>query len=134
MNNKNNSILKLDDNTKQLIVEISALSGINQKVVKECFEFLFISWVEKIADKPDQLVDLTIPYIGKIAVKYDKDYLGEKGELKTDIVSLLAIRDSFKDLIGNIHDEGQNELFDLLKKKIDDAVLYCSSTIPKNKI
>lgn len=119
--------LKIDDEQKQLIEEISALSGIQRDVIKEVFEFQLIRWAEKIAESPDKLVSLKIPFLGSIAVKYDSDEILESGEMTTNITSFHAVDDSFKKLVGDIHDEADNVVIELLMKKIKSAVATSSS-------
>jgi hypothetical protein len=119
--------LKLDDEQKQLIEEISALSGIQRDVIREVFEFQLIRWAEKIAASPDKLVKLKIPFMGDIAVKYAGDEILDTGEMTTNVTVFHNLDDSFKKLIGDIHDEGDNIIIDLLMKKIKNAVLTSSS-------
>ena len=49
----NNNLLKLDEDSKNVVMEISALSGIPQNVVKEVLEYLLCSWAIRIADHPE---------------------------------------------------------------------------------
>ena len=119
--------LKIDEDQKQLIEEISALSGIQREVIREVFEFQLIRWAEKIAEHPDKLVKLKIPFLGEIAVKYDKDEILDTGEMTTQVTAFHNLDDSFKKLVGDIHDEGDSIVIDLLMKKIKSAVLTSSS-------
>ena len=72
----NNTFLKLDDECKNILQEISALSGYSQIIIKEVVEYFLIDWALKIVDKPDDYAELSIPFIGKVKVKY----LGDKKE------------------------------------------------------
>jgi hypothetical protein len=119
--------LKIDDEQKQLIEEISALSGIQREVIREVFEFQLVRWAEKIAENPDKLVRLKIPFLGELAVKYESDEILDTGEMTTNVTVFHSLDDSFKKLIGDIHDEGDNVVMDLLLKKIKNAVLTSSS-------
>ena len=119
--------LKIDDEQKQLIEEISALSGIQREVIKEVFEFQLVRWAEKIAENPDKLVKLKIPFMGEMLVKYESDEILETGEMTTNVLVFHSLDDSFKKLIGDIHDESDNVVTDLLMKKIKNAVLTSSS-------
>ena len=69
----NKSLFYLNEDTKNQILEISALSGYAQNVVKEVLEYMLMSWAIKIADNPDKYASLTIPYLGKVIVKYVDD-------------------------------------------------------------
>lgn len=119
--------LKIDDEQKQLIEEISALSGIQREVIKEVFEFQLVRWAEKIAENPDKLVRLKIPFMGEMVVKYEGDEILDTGEMSTNVTAFHNLDPSFKKLVGDIHDEGDNIVTDLLMKKIKNAVLTSSS-------
>ena len=119
--------LKLDEESKETLLEIGALSGYAQNIVKEVFEYLAYSWAIKIAEKPDEFAELKIPYLGSVFVKYLKDEINKNGELETEIESSVKVNNSFKKLIGDLHDEGYTELVPLMQKKIEQAVAVASS-------
>lgn len=121
------NILKLDEETKILISEISALSGYSQTVIKEIIEYMLVNWVVKIADCPDSLANLSIPYLGKLKVKYEGDRLMPSGEITTDVLVETELSPAFRKLIGDLHDEAKTEVEDALRRKIDTAVLIASS-------
>lgn len=123
----NNNSLKLNEDTKAFIMEISALSGIPQNVVKEVLEYMIIDWSIKISDHPEEFVDLTVPYIGNIGVKYEGDSVTPEGDLETLVSSYVNLSSPFKKLIGDLHDEARTELVDMLQRKIDQAVLVASA-------
>lgn len=119
--------LKLDEDTKRTILEISALSGYTQNVVKEVLEYLAYSWAVKLADKPEGYVPLNVPYMGVVNVKYRKDTITSAGELETEVDVLTGLSPSFRKMVGDIHDEGYLELVPLMQKKIEQAVAVASS-------
>lgn len=121
------NILKLDEETKVLISEISALSGYSQTVIKEIVEYMLVNWVVKIADNPDSFANLSIPYLGKLKVKYEGDRLMPSGEITTDVLVDTELSPAFRKLIGDLHDEAKTEVEDALRKKIDTTVLIASS-------
>ena len=124
----NTNLFKLDDNTKNLITEISALSGYSQSVTKEIFEYSVIDWAVKIADAEEgAVVDLTIPHMGVIHVKYVGDDVLPSGELDTKLEATIEFSPGFKKLFGDIIDQGYTELVPLLTKKIENVVLVASA-------
>lgn len=127
----NNNLLKVSEETKNVILEVSALSGISQNIVKEVFEYLLINWAIKVADHPDEFANLDIPYLGSISVKYKNDIVTPSGDLATEIESFSDVSDTFKTLIGTLHDEGRTELIPLLSKKIEQAIMVASTTTTK---
>lgn len=129
MNNSN--LLKLSEDTKNIILEVSALSGISQNVIKEVFEYMLVNWAIKISDNPDSYASLDIPYVGTVHVKFGKDKVTETGELQTEVESYVDIEDSFKSLVGIIHDEGRTELVTMMMKKIEQAIMVASSPVAK---
>ena len=121
------NIMKNSEDLKRIIPRISALSGYNQNVVRECLEYLLIDWAIQIVDSPDEFVELSIPYIGKIGVKYAGDRVLPSEELATEVDSYLELSDSFKKFIGELHDEGITELVPLMKSKIEAASMIASA-------
>lgn len=123
----NKSLFYLNEETKNQILEISALSGYAQNVVKEVLEYMLMSWAIKIADNPDKYASLTIPYLGNVMVKYVDDEVLPTGELSTITDSQVVLNDQFKKLIGDLHDEGMTELVPMMEKKIKNAVMIAAS-------
>ena len=123
----NKSLFYLNEETKNQILEISALSGYAQNVVKEVLEYMLISWAIKIADNPNKYASLTIPYLGNVMVKYVDDEVLPTGELSTITDSHVVLNDQFKKLIGDLHDEGMTELVPMMEKKIKNAVMIAAS-------
>lgn len=120
-------LLKLNDDTKNLIMEVSALSGIPQNVVKEVWEYYLIYASLKVTDCPDGYACITIPYIGKVFIKYEGDVITPSGDLSTNVDSFIEIDSAFKKLVGDINDESITPLVDLMTKKIEGAVLCASN-------
>lgn len=114
--------LKLDDATKHTIEEIAALSGIQRDVVREVWEFTLIHWLEKITRDPTKLTTLQIPFLGQVGVKYVEDTLNAEGGIDTKVDAFIALSPFFKSLIGDVFDEKQNVIIDVLQKKIDSAL------------
>ena len=123
----NKSLFYLNEDTKNQILEISALSGYAQNVVKEVLEYMLMSWAIKIADNPDKYASLTIPCLGNVMVKYVDDEVLPTGELSTITDSQVVLNDQFKKLIGDLHDEGMTELVPMMEKKIKNAVMIAAS-------
>lgn len=125
----NNNPLKFSEDTRTFVTEISALSGIPQNIIKEVLEFMVMDWAIKIGDSPDSFAELSIPYLGKILVKYEGDSITPEGELSTDVRVFVNLSDSFKKLVGDIHDEAQTVLTDLMQKKLEQVVMVSSATV-----
>lgn len=123
----NNTFLKLDDECKNILQEISALSGYSQIIIKEVMEYFLIDWALKIVDKPDDYAELSIPFIGKVKVKYLGDKKEDNDTISTEVDAALELSPSFKKLIGDLHDEGRTEIDKALQRKIDTAVLIAST-------
>lgn len=123
----NNTFLKLDDECKNILQEISALSGYSQIIIKEVMEYFLIDWALKIVDNPDNYAELSIPFIGKVKVKYLGDKKEDNDTISTEVDAVLELSPSFKKLIGDLHDEGRTEIDKALQRKIDTAVLIAST-------
>lgn len=120
-------LYKLEETTKNIISEVSALSGYGQSVVKECYEYLLLNWAIKIADNPGDWVTLDIPYLGSLQIHYDGDDVLPSGELTTNISYTMSFLPSFKKMVGEIEDEGYPEIVPLIAKKLENAVMVAST-------
>lgn len=125
----NNNLLKLDDDTKNVIMEISALSGIPQNVVKEVLEYLLCSWAIKIADHPESYASLTIPYLGTVSVKYVEDKVLPNGEISPEVDCFADLATNFRKLVGDIYYEKDVCLVPMLQRKIEQAIMVASSSM-----
>ena len=128
----NNNPLKFSEDTRTFVTEISALSGIPQNIIKEVLEFMVMDWAIKIGDSRDSFAELPIPCLGKILVKYEGDSITPEGELSTDVRVFVNLSDSFKKLVGDIHDEAQTVLTDLMQKKLEQVVMVSSATVKED--
>ena len=124
-----NNAFKLTDETKNMIMEVSALSGIPQNVIKEVWEYFLVYVAIKVADNPDNFAEIVIPYLGKVFVQYSGDTITSTGDISTEVNSILELSPSFRKLVGDLHDEAQTELTNLLAAKIEQAVLVASNNI-----
>ncbi len=114
--------LKLDEETRHTIEEISALSGIQRDVIKEVWEFTLLRWIEQITKDPTKLSNLQIPFLGSVGVRYVEDQLGENGAIETKVDSFVCLSPFFKKVIGEVYDGKQNIITELLEIKIDNAI------------
>lgn len=111
------SYLKLDNFEKELIEEISTLSGHSPNLVRDILELTFLRQLESVMDGKD----FRVPYIGRVKPIYNGDvYVG--GEREADVTCLFAPSDLLKRIIGDIHDGESDILADLLQKKIKSAL------------
>lgn len=115
--------LKVDDETKSVLEEISAISGIQKDVVREVWEFTLLRWIEKITKDPKKLTSLQIPFLGRVGVRYVDDVLNNDGTVETKVDAFLSLDPFFTTLVGDIYDEKKNVIIDILQKKIDNALM-----------
>lgn len=120
------SLFTVNEETKNTLLEISALSGYAQNVCKEILEYQLINWAVKLADNPDNFADLNIPFLGSVKVRYAKDRILPSGELDTEVDSYVELNPAFRKLVGDIHDEGYTEIVPMLEKKIKNAIMVAS--------
>ena len=114
--------LKLDDETKHTLEEISALSGIQRDVIREVWEFTLMRWIEQLTRDPTKLNRLQIPFLGTVGVRYVNDQLSIDGSIDTNIDIFISASPFFKKLVGEVYDGKQNVLTEMLQKKIDNAI------------
>lgn len=115
--------MKLTEDDRFLIEELSALSGIQKDVIREVFEFLFIRWAETVAASPNKMSQLRVPYLGTVGVRYQGDEIAENGSLNTNVEAFISLSPMFRKMIGDTVDEGDSVVKALLKSKIESAIL-----------
>lgn len=121
------TLFKLDEDTKNTILEVSALSGVSQNIVKEVYEYLLINWAVKLAENQGKYAMLSVPYLGSVGVKFKEDKVDSAGNLTTEVDAFVDLCDPFKKLVGDIYNEEQTEIIELLKKKIKNAIMVAST-------
>ena len=60
-------------------------------------------------------------------VKFKEDKVDSSGNLTTEVDTFVDLCDPFKKLVGDIYNEEQTEIIELLKKKIKNAIMVASS-------
>lgn len=114
--------LKLDEETKHILEEISTISGIQRDVIREVWEFTMIRWIEQITRDPTKLNRLQVPFLGTVGVRYVEDQLGADGSIETSVDCFIGLSPFFKKVIGEVYDGKQNVITELLELKIDNAI------------
>lgn len=119
--------IKMDKDTKRLMEEIAAVSGIKRDVVKEVWEYTLIRWVEEISRDPQKLNRLLIPFLGSVAVKYEGEVIEEASEktnqgMEPKTTSFVALSKPFEDLMSTIYTNKNNVITQLLDAKIQESI------------
>jgi len=120
--------LRMDEEQKQLIEEISAISGLQKEVIREVWEFSAIRWAEQILSDTSKMHRLVVPYLGTVGVKYINDTVEPTGAVSTNVEAFAALSPQFKKMVGDLVDEGPNVIESLLERKISSAILTLSSS------
>ena len=112
---------ELDNQTKQLLQEVSGITGVDIKLVNTVLENLLIAWLVKILkESPEKkLVTIPIPYIGSIGIRYNGEQLSsDSSEIFADADYFISISDSFKKLIRDIYEGKSASLAEIIRTKI----------------
>lgn len=112
---------ELDNQTKQLLQEVSGITGVDIKLVNTVLENLLIAWLLKILkESPEKkLVTIPIPYIGSIGIRYNGEQLSsDSSEIFADADYFISISDSFKKLIRDIYEGRSASLAEIIRTKI----------------
>lgn len=112
---------ELDNQTKQLLQEVSGITGVDIKLVNTVLENLLIAWLLKILkESPEKkLVTIPIPYIGSIGIRYNGEQLSSgSSEIFADADYFISISDSFKKLIRDIYEGKSASLAEIIRTKI----------------
>ena len=112
---------ELDNQTKQLLQEVSGITGVDIKLVNTVLENLLIAWLLKILkESPEKkLVTIPIPHIGSIGIRYNAEQLSsDSSEIFADADYFISISDSFKKLIRDIYEGKSASLAEIIRTKI----------------
>ena len=109
--------LKIDTYNKELIEEVSLLSGHSPNVVRDVLESTFLTQTETLFENSS----FSIPYVGRIKVVYDGEAFVE-GEKEAQVTCLFAASDLLKRIVGDIQDGSSEILSDLLKMKLKSSL------------
>lgn len=124
--------LQLNDEQKQLLEEISNLAGFQRAVIREVWEFTLISWVEKLTTKLVEnehgMTNIDVPFLGKVGIKYLGDEQTASGAVSTNVQAFITLDPNFRKLVGDIVDEKESIVTDLLIQKAENALLTISSS------
>jgi len=118
--------LKLDDESKSVIEDISALSGIQKDIIREVWELTLYRWLETITRNPKGVNRLTIPFLGSVGVKYIGDTKNADGSFTPNVESFVSVSEKFKALIGDVYTENSLVLASLLEEKIKASIMTAS--------
>jgi len=109
--------LKLNSFEKDLIQEISTISGYSQAIVREVLEFTFIRQIEQYFVNKK----MPIPFIGEAFIDYKGDNYKD-GEREANIETALISSPLLKRVIGDIEDGDITIIKDLLEQKIKPSI------------
>lgn len=105
--------LKLDDFEKNLIEEISTLSGHSPTIIREVLESTFLRQLEFLLEGKEILV----PFLGKLFVKYIEDeWIAGSKAAKVD--AFFAPSDLLKRFVGEFKDGDSPTLNALMQRKL----------------
>jgi hypothetical protein len=120
------------DQVLDLFNKLSTTKGGNGKTIIEqkdgkWFMNYTKEYIAKLLEKREGMNNLHVPFLGTVGVRYAGDEIEESGALSTKVDAFVSLDPAFRKLIGDTVDEGDTAVKDLLKKKIDNALLTMKS-------
>lgn len=118
--------MELDRDTKDVLTKISALSSIKTDIIKQVWEFTAAAWYLQIAENPEKMSSITIPYFGKVGVRFKNEKLKEDGNIQSEIDAFAVPSESFSNMVGDIYNQARAPIVefvqnDLLKNAINNC-------------
>lgn len=107
------SHLSLNDFEKGIIEEVAVLTDQSPLAIREILELLFLRQIDSYISGED----ITVPFLGKLKVKYKGDFLSG-GERVADLDIFFSPSDLTRRLVGDIEDGDSSTIKDLMEKKI----------------
>lgn len=109
--------LKLSTFERNLVQEISVLSGYSQAVVREVLEFTFIRQVEQYFANHK----MPVPFLGELNICFKGDNYID-GEREANLNITIESSDLLKRVVGDVEDGNITIIKDLLEQKIKPAI------------
>lgn len=110
------SLLTTNQDTEALCNTVSAISGIGKDSIKEVWDATVLAMLFTLEPRKFNLQTLTVPMIGKIGFKTGKTYHDQStGKPAYDIKTFLSVSSDFKNIIGDIINNGQGCLVQYAK-------------------
>lgn len=118
-------LFEYDKDTKDIVLDISALFGVKSEVVKQVWEMTVLAMLLKTSDFEDnKSVRLKIPFIGNMLLR-DNGAVIENGKCTPNVECFISLDDNFKRLF----DRARYNDFDSLSDYVQDK--YLSDIIDK---
>jgi hypothetical protein len=110
-------LFTISSDEKQLLQKISSLCGVKQEIIKEIWQFtLFSSFLEILENKDKNYNIISIPFLGKILIKPDKEKLGE-------LENFFILNEDTKSIIKKIKHGYETELIQYFQDNFINRVL-----------
>lgn len=111
--------LKLTKDDKELFNRVHLLSGQSYDEVRSVYEgFVYSIILSYLEDN-----SISLPFIGEMKVSFIKDNLTEKGR-QAEVSINVEPNDFIKKIVGQIEDNEETYIEDILKDKIYDSLKY----------
>jgi hypothetical protein len=102
---------------KQLLQKISSLCGVKQEIIKEIWQFtLFNSFLDLLENKDKNYNILSVPFLGKLLVKPDKENPGE-------FENFFILNEETKSIIKKIKNGYETDLIQYFQENFINKVL-----------
>lgn len=118
-----NILFKTDQQTKDMLQEISATFGVKYSIVEEVWQYTVFSMLLRVADKENGLIRITLPYIGTLGLRDKGSVMSNNGSISSDIEAFASLSDSFKDMFQKVRNGSYGELSDYLKANYIDKTI-----------
>jgi hypothetical protein len=110
-------LFTISSDEKQLLQKISSLCGVKQEIIKEIWQFtLFSSFLEILENKDKNYNIISIPFLGKILIKPDKEKPGE-------LENFFILNEDTKSIIKKIKNGYETELIQYFQDNFINRVL-----------
>lgn len=110
--------MDLDKDTKDFLMKVSALSSIKADVIKQVWEFTVASWYLQLADNPEKMTSINIPYFGKIGIRFKNEKLKDDGNIQSEIDAWAVPSDNFSNMVGDIYNQARAPIVDFIQNEL----------------
>jgi hypothetical protein len=113
----------MDTDTKKILSDIATLYGVKVDIIRDVWEYTVFAWALNMLDTTNKTRQLNVPFLGKIALRYEGTEVNEEGSIGDSVKAFVLLNPDFKELIADLYTGNKSVLAEYIKTKHLDKVM-----------
>jgi hypothetical protein len=111
-------LFELDADTKRILHDASTLFGVKTDIIQDIWEYTAFAWALNLMECKGnyKMRTFTVPFLGRVGVKYDGEEVDDKGNLVPKVDTFLNMSDGCKKLVADAFEGDQQSLINYIRK------------------